>query len=375
MTTHRNIVDALTRAADDGQSLVMGTVVHVTGSSYGGVGARMLVHADDSTVGLVSGGCLEADLAEHARLVRESKVARVVTYDTRADDDSAWGLGLGCNGLIEVLLESLQPPAARAYAAILEQALGATSPSVLATVIGRTSASSVPEVGAHAFFDGANTETMGGWGDREILGLIRHDIPDAMAKQRRGLLRTYGTAGVAFEVIAPAVRLIVCGSGPDVIPLVRLARELGWNTTVVDHRPVDRERSQRFLGASVVECGDPAKLDDSVSITPQTACVVMAHNYARDLEYIGALLKSPAAYIGALGPRKRTERMLAEMNADEIVANDSRLFAPIGMDVGAEGPDGIALSIVAEVAAVMSGREGGHLRDRRGSLHGRPSGI
>src|SRR6476619_3352518 len=133
MTTHRSIVDALSSAAAEGASVVLATVVRVTGSSYGGVGARMVVRVDGSTFGIVSGGCLETDLADQARKVSETGVAKVVTYDTRADDDAAWGLGLGCNGLIDVLLEPLSAERARGVANILVDALQGESPSVLAT--------------------------------------------------------------------------------------------------------------------------------------------------------------------------------------------------------------------------------------------------
>lgn len=151
MTTQRAIVDELARAAAAGQSVVLATVVRVVGSSYGGVGARMLVRVDGSTVGLVSGGCLESDLAAHARRLHATGCAEVVTYDTRADDDGVWGLGLGCNGLIDVLLEPLLPASAAALASLLGLALGAGTPSVLATVVHVDApAPGAPAVGAHA---------------------------------------------------------------------------------------------------------------------------------------------------------------------------------------------------------------------------------
>src|SRR5689334_4286319 len=134
MTMLRTIVDALAHAAAAGEAVVLATVVRVVGSSYGGVGSRMLVRVDGSTVGIVSGGCLESDLAMHARRVHGAGVAEVVTYDTRADDDAIWGLGLGCNGLIEVLLEPLPPAQGAALAALLQRALDADAPTPLATV-------------------------------------------------------------------------------------------------------------------------------------------------------------------------------------------------------------------------------------------------
>lgn len=373
MTTHRSIVDALAATAANGTPVVLATVVRVTGSSYGGVGTRMVVRVDGSTVGIVSGGCLETDLAEQAKKVDREGKARVVRYDTRADDDAAWGLGLGCNGLIDVLLEPMTPGRAGAFAVLLEEALDASSTSVFATVI-RSSNDMEAVVGAHAWLTGEAIQTTGDWGDRAALALAQADLSEALAAGRRGLTKEYGGVEIAFEVVNPAVRLAICGSGPDVIPLVRLGNELGWTLTVVDHRPVEHAHVERFPGARVAECADPLRLAECVSLTPHTAAVVMSHHYARDLDYVRALLASEVSYIGVLGPRARAEKMLADMSASgELLRGTGRLFAPVGMDIGGDGPDAIAISIIAEVSAVIAGRSGGHLRDRRGPLH--PSAV
>lgn len=369
MTTHRVIIDALANSASAGDAVVLATVVRVTGSSYGGVGARMVVRVDGTTIGIVSGGCLETDLALHARQVHESGIPKVVTYDTRADDDAAWGLGLGCNGLIDVLLEPLQPAAAGALAVLLQQALSASESSVLATVTAG-SASDGPAPASHALFCGDTIETTNGWGNRSVLTLVKQDIPEAKAERRRGLVRDYDGVSVSFEVINPAVRLVVCGSGPDVVPLVRIGSELGWDITVVDHRPVEHAHPERFPGARVVECADSSKLAECVALTDHVAAVVMSHHFERDTEYVRALLESPARYVGVLGPRARAERMLEAMRGNGFTpVTDNRMFAPIGIDIGAEGPDAIALSIIAEVSTVMTGRDGGHLKNRAGPLH------
>jgi xanthine dehydrogenase accessory factor len=368
MTTHRAIVDALATAEQDSAAVVLATVVRVTGSSYGGVGTRMVIRVDGTTVGIVSGGCLESDLAEQARSVNADGRARVVTYDTRADDDAAWGLGLGCNGLIDVLLEPMTPAAAGDFSRLLSRALDADRPSVLATVMESGNPEST-SVGSHVLVAHNGVEHMGRM-SASAFDSISTDAGDALNAGRRGLVREYGQVQVAFEIVHPAIQLVICGSGPDVIPLVRFATELGWNVTVVDHRPVQHAHPERFPGARVVECADPLELAKSVSVTPRTAAVVMSHHFGRDTDYVRALLASNALYIGVLGPRARAERMLADMRAaGDAVADGDRLFAPIGMDIGGDGPDAIALSVIAEVSAVTSGRRGGHLRDRRGSLH------
>ncbi len=369
MTTHRAIVDALFKSAEGAEPVVLATVVRVTGSSYGGVGTRMVARVDGSTVGIVSGGCLESDLAEHARDVHMKRKPRVVTYDTRADDDTAWGLGLGCNGLIDVLLEPLAPVEAGAIGRLIEQALSASSPSALATVIASSGPDGAPALGAHALFDGETVQTTGDWGNRKVQDMARTDVGDAIAEGRRGLVREYDGVSIAFEVVKPAVRLIICGTGPDVVPLVTLGRQLGWNLTVIDHRPVVPEHEARFPGARLVECAAPERLADCVALDEQTAAVVMSHHFARDTEYVRTLLASRASYIGVLGPRARSERMLVAIGADGPRPDDPRLFAPIGLDVGGDGPEAIALSIATEASAVLDRRAAGHLRDRQAPLH------
>ena len=372
MTTHREVVDALLRAATVGDSVVLATVVRVTGSSYGGVGARMVIGTDGSTVGLVSGGCLESDLAEHARRVHATGRAEIVTYDTRDDDDAPWGLGLGCNGLIEVLLEPAPPPRGRDVAALIDRALAADSPSVIATVI-RVSDSEpgLPTAGSHALLGGSNVQSVGEWGSGSGLADAAKYVDEALAEGRRGLVREFGPVEVAFEVVMPSVRLVVCGTGPDAAPVARIASQLGWNVTVVDHRPLTNAHSSRFPGARVVECTEALRLADAVALTPRSAAVVMSHHFAQDRDYVQALLAADVAYLGVLGPRARTERMVAELTTGEAPPPTigDRFFAPVGLDLGGEGPDAIALAIISQVSAVTSGRAGGHLRDRRAPLH------
>jgi xanthine dehydrogenase accessory factor len=372
VTTHRAISDALRTSADNGQSTVLATVVRVTGSSYGGVGSRMLIRRDGSVVGLVSGGCLESDLAEHAKRVISAGRAEVVAYDTRNDEDAPWGLGLGCNGLIEVLLEPLKPNDAKTISEMLDAALGGSEPAVIASVIRSADSNLSAIVGAHALIQApSRLLTTGDWGNASLLDEASKKVPDALAAGRRGLVAELGAVEVAFEVVTPSVRLVVCGSGPDALPIAALATELGWDVTVVDHRPLTPAHVARFPGAKVVYCEDALCLRDKVSITPRTAAVVVSHHFERDRNYLESLLGSDSAYIGMLGPRARTERMLSDLSARGVKQGDGdeRLYAPVGMDIGGDGPDAIALAIIAEVSAIMSKRSGIHLRDKRGPLH------
>jgi xanthine/CO dehydrogenase XdhC/CoxF family maturation factor len=184
-------------------------------------------------------------------------------------------------------------------------------------------------------------------------------------------VREFDGVEVAYEVVTPAVPLVICGSGPDVVPIARFASELGWNVTVVDHRPDSDSHAARYHGARVVECPEDAKLGEAVALTPRTAAVVMSHHLVRDTDYVQALLDAGVAYVGVLGPRARTDRMLSDLAArqGEPLKNGERLFAPVGIDIGGDGPDAIALAVIAEISAVINGRRGGHLRDKRGPLH------
>ncbi|MBA3646040.1 MAG: XdhC family protein [Gemmatimonadaceae bacterium] len=371
MSSHTAIIDELTRAALRRDSTVLATVVRVTGSSYGGVGSRMLVRVDGSTVGLVSGGCLESDLAEHAKRVSSTGRAEVVSYDTRNDEDAPWGLGLGCNGLIEVLLEPLNSVDAEKMAHLLEVAVTRAEPAVIATVI-RVSESTAAgvEVGSHALLLDENKPiSTGSWGEILIEVLSKRD--DALSAGRKGFITAIGGAEISFEVVQPGVRLVVCGSGPDARPIAAFGAELGWDVTVVDHRPLTQSHTARFPRAKVAYCEDALCLVRTVSITPRTAAVVVSHHFERDRNYLESLLASDASYIGMLGPRARTERMLGDLAARGVKRGDgdARLYAPVGMDIGGDGPDAIALSIIAEVSAIMSKRTAMHLRDKRGPLH------
>ena len=369
MTTHRAIVEALFSSADNDEPVVLATVVRISGSSYGGVGTRMVARVDGSTVGIVSGGCLESDLAAHAIEVNRTGIPKVVTYDTRADDDTAWGLGLGCNGLIDVLLEPLGPVDAASIARLLDHGLTARSPGVLATVISSRGGDSDAQPGAHALFTEDSVLTTGNWGAGNTMAEVRRHVAAALEAGRRGTVVEADGCEVAFEIIRPAVRLVICGTGPDVSPLALMAVQAGWSVTVVDHRPLVEEHVKRFHGAQGVECDSPERLPETVIITPSTAVVVMSHHYPRDLGYLRALLATEAAYAGVLGPRARSERMLAELSEEERGRAEGRMFAPIGMDLGGDGREAIALSIMAEVSAVVSGRPGSHLRERKAPLH------
>ena len=319
MNEVRALVEAFDAANIRGERCALATVVSVEGSSYRRPGARMLVCESGIHTGTISAGCLESDVVEHAKRVLQTGAAKLVEYNTATtSDEEAWGLGLGCNGVVRVLVEPL----------------ASGSPCI------------------------------------EALRRSCEARPDAEPVSMATVYDVDGAAKVFIETLLPPIPLVIFGAGQDALPVVELARELGWYTEVVDPQARLDSRS-RFAIADRVTLARPEEdVGAHVGITPRTMTLLMSHNYAQDLALLRFLLASPARYIGVMGPRKRTERMLRELAATAAMA---RLHSPAGLDIGANGPAEIALSIVAEMRAVLNGRRGGMLRERRGSIHGGPA--
>jgi xanthine/CO dehydrogenase XdhC/CoxF family maturation factor len=331
-----DILDAIEERAARAEEMALATIVATRGSTYRRAGARLLVPAEGEPIGNISGGCLEGDVARIGREVIAGGQPRVVSFDLTADDDAVWGYGLGCNGAFEIYVE----PTARALEAarVLRAALSG-EPTVLSTVIA-----------------GPRTGTRWSGTDGAAAAALRDARP---------AVEEDGEERVFHEPMLPPLRLVVCSAGHDAIPLVRQAAELGWRVTVADvrRRLLTRER---FPGAGEFVDADPERAAEAVAPDERTAVVLMSHNYLRDIAYLRSFLDARLAYLGALGPRGRTEQMLAEIGRPDAI---ERLHAPAGLDIGAEGPEEVARAIVAEILAVTRGRSGGSLRDRRGPIH------
>lgn len=343
-----------------GRAAVLATLVKVVGSAYRRPGATMLVAADGAAVGTISGGCLESDVRAHAERVLSAGRPALLHYDL-ARDDPVWGLGMGCKADIDVLLEPLAPGPLPQHLAFTRQLVRTRRYGVVATVF-RAGGDAVP-VGARLLL--AEGQTGGGAAPDPAGDLVAGPLREAiLAAAREALERRrdavaghrgpWGSVEVLYHVVVPPIALFACGGG-DAQPLVRLAEQLGWHATQV-------QGDARRTG-----------LDAAPAPDARTAAVVMTHNYVRDLALLGELLPSPAGYIGILGPRARMAQLLDDVRRDGVVPTDTqlaRLFAPVGLDVGAESPEEVALAIAAEVLAVFSGREGGQLRSRKGAIHG-----
>ncbi len=306
----------------------------------------MLVSAHGDSIGAVSGGCLERDVTEHAHAVITDGKPRLLTYDTR--------LTLGCHGVVEIFVECVPGPGGDVVGYLGRQ-LATRKPALLATVFS---------------------------GDLP-LGSYPHLAPSCPPECEEGLsqvlrmgrsaLRTLdaGRSEVFFGWIEPPIRLIVIGTGYDVIPLVRLTRELGWEVQVIGH-PGDAGAFKGLLDVEEVIVSGPGELTAQLQPDGFTAAVLMTHHFGRDLAFLQALLPIGLPYLGLLGPRKRREQLLTALADNGFVPEPDMLAAlrsPVGLDLGGETPEEIALSIVAEVRAVLSGREGMPLRDRKTGIH------
>jgi xanthine dehydrogenase accessory factor len=365
-----DVLDALTSLRAHGQRMALATIVAVRGSTYRRPGARLLVPEEGAPIGNISGGCLEGDVADMARVVLQDGVARLAGWDLTADDDEVWGLGLGCNGAIEVFIEPAERAAAVTQA--LREALEQERPISVITALESGASSVTPGARLLVRSDGS---IEGSLGDEGIDGEATVAAKELLAGGRSEI-RTFANATRAFvEVLEPPLRLVICGAGHDAIPLVRAAAGIGWRPIVVDDREAFLTEDRFPEAHTSVHVPEPFDVGARVSFDERTCAVVMTHNYVRDRDYLRSLLGSSVGYIAMLGPAARTQRILMDL-ADagvEITDEDrARIHGPAGLDLGAEGPDEVAHAIIAEILAVRHQRSGGFLRERPGPIHDRP---
>jgi xanthine dehydrogenase accessory factor len=359
----RELDDILRARGRASGPMVLATVVAVSGSSYRRPGARMLMGGDGWLAGGVSGGCLEGDLVRKA-FFWTSEGPRVLRYDTTGDtaeDEGALTFALGCNGVVDILLERWEPEGPGDALTFAAEARARSLRAVVATVYQGPSEA----VGARLMLreDGVAAGNLTG----ALLEPVRAAATEALV---RGVPFSGGCGGaeVLVEVVEPAPPVVVFGSGFDVAPVVARAQGLGWHLTVVADRPVEMLR-RRFPQAQAHVASRATDVLEKVPLSPRSLVLVMTHSLPQDRELLARLLPLPVRYLGVLGPRSRTERILRELAQPPTAAQLEKLHAPMGLDLGAEGADEIALSIIAEVQTVLAGREGGRLRERRAPIH------
>ena len=329
-------------------SLVLVTIFETSGSTYSKAGTHMLIDGEGDFRGMLSGGCLEGDLALRASNVIESGIPQAVTYDL-AQDDELWGLGVGCDGVMQVFLQALT--AANGYEPFqaIATAMQGDRPARLAIVI----ESEHPDVAPGAAAIGVEDRVRGlGLAD----GLAGRLVQDVRRPAYERVSLDDHPIGVLMAKIHPPPRVLVLGAGPDAEPVVRFASELGWRCTVVDHRDAYIE-SGGFNAAEKVICLPAGELAATLDLSHFQAAVVMSHHLASDRAYLEQLATTDMSYVGLLGPAARRDRLLSELG-ERGQSLSTRLHGPAGIDIGGRGPAAIALSIVAEVQGVLQGRIG-----------------
>ncbi len=328
--------------------MVLATVCYTEGSTYSKAGHRILIADNGDYQGLVSGGCLEGDLAEHADQVIADGVARVVTYDMRDDADELWGLGVGCNGLIRILLQRLDAATAYEPYATLANCIQGRDPAICATVI-ESRDDTIP-VGATFVtdVDGARVLSF------EIADRCQSTMLHECKKTRSGAdtrlavhCLTDGDLTVLYSRVPPLLRILVLGAGLDAIPLVNIADQLGWLVTIVDHRQAYLEKAQ-FDQRPHAFHREPEQLASSIELAQFSAAIVMSHHLATDRIYLRQLAPSRIPYVGVLGPPARRGRLVEDLTREGVDGLD-RIRGPIGVDIGATCAESIALSILAEI--------------------------
>jgi xanthine dehydrogenase accessory factor len=368
MNEFRRIHDAAARLQAEGHPYALATLVKVEGSAYRRPGARVVVGPDGATTGIISGGCLEREIAHHAAGVLRSGRPVVVQLAAARGED-LFGTGAGCGGTVHVLVQRVDPrdPAPRALN-LLAQAAGSDYPHALATVF-RAEGTLAGEVGRHLLVgpDGAARGSVADAALREALvrageRTLEDGRPEALTLALPG-----GEVEALVERILPPVRLAVFGGGPDVEALVRQGAAVGWHVLVAGTRPVAELRAAFPAAAEWVSLVHAEQVAERVRLTPRTAAVVTTHNYVRDRALVEALLHSPAPYVGVIGSRQRFRDLLADLRGSGAPVGTARrrLFGPAGLDLGAETPEEIALSVVAEAHAVLAARSARPLRGPR----------
>jgi xanthine dehydrogenase accessory factor len=367
------IITAYKEAQRNARQTALATVVHVEGSSYRRPGARMLVEDNGRMTGAISGGCLEGDALRKALMTMTRNENKLVTYNTLDDDDAVFGVQLGCNGIVHILFEPIDPTQTNHPIALLEKSLMERKDTVLVTVFSlKNNSGSQP--GTCYFSDGESIST----------NLTEPALEESVAKdaaivlaQRQSLMKEYNdTELTAFvELVEPPISLIIIGAGNDAMPLVEIASVLGWQITIIDGRATHVNR-QRFPKAQQLVVGKPVEAKKKILLDKRTVVILMTHNYNYDLEMLGLLLQENFSYIGTLGPKKRLNRMLTELGEKGLIVTERQrdmIYGPTGLDIGAETSEEIALSVLAEIKAVLMARQGASLRDRTDAIHSRES--
>lgn len=360
----RNIIQIYDSLDHSSEKVALASVVNVEESSYRRIGARMLVQSTGTWVGGISGGCLEGDALRRSQAAIYKNQSALVVYDTMDDDRNQIGVGLGCNGRIEVLLTPVDPENPDNEIEILRKIQHATTPSILLKVIGAAEETEI--LGQLKLVSITESQV-------DFVGIERHQLAalleEVIAKKAPRVFSCksifYGDIKILIEFIRPETRLVIAGDNYDVNAMAGVANELGWEIHIIGK--AKKLSKQIFSLAKHVLDYQQA---DEVVVNDYTAVILMSHDYQKDLDLLQLFYPQKPAYLGMLGPKKRFLKMkneLVDMSFDE----QGFLFSPTGLEIGAESPQEIALAIASEIVATMRKKSGSSLRSKEGTIHDR----
>ncbi|MEH2220545.1 MAG: XdhC family protein [Nostoc sp.] len=366
------ILEGFESSQKSGEITFLATVVKTQGSTYRRPGAKMLMTDTGLIIGTISAGCLENDVFEYTKQRMSDGKPIVVTYDSTASEDILWGFGLGCNGIVQVLIERLETESTLNAIAFTQECFHQKHLGIIATVFAFEGGVDM-KLGSRLLLY-PNGKILTDIKDPNLIKYLSADTQAALANQKSSV-KNYqlplGSAEVFIEVIQPPTPLVIFGAGYDALPVAQFAQALGWEVTVVDCR-ANEATKVRFSPPCNVILSNRDIVHKQVLITDRTVAVVMTHNYLDDLEILNVMLPSPARYIGILGPKHRTERLLQDLSTEKIVTTSeqlNRLYSPIGIDIGADTPEEIAIAIIAEIQAVLTNRQSNFLKNRNQPIH------
>lgn len=360
------ILNAYSQAKTAGKKAALATVVKVEGSSYRQPGARMLVTEDGSLTGAISGGCLEGDALRKALLSINQQQNKLITYNTNNEDDIELGLQLGCNGIVHILFEYIDDEVVNNPISLLRQLQTERKAAVILTVFSLKR--QALQLGTILFHKSSKT-------------IYSNDLAIEMLPDITEVLQTKTTVIKALqddnqnealiEYINPPISLIIAGAGNDVQSLVEITSVLGWEVTIGDGRATHAV-SSRFPKAKEILVVNPEQFLENIKVDDQTYVILMTHNYKYDLAMLKLVLETNCSYIGILGPKTKLNRMLEDLLLEGIKVSEEqleRIYGPIGLDIGAETSEEIALSVLAEIKAVIANKQGTSLKYKTGKIH------
>ena len=370
----REIINAYNKARKNEKRLALATLVHLNGSSYRRPGARMIVDEEGQLTGAISGGCLEGDALRKAVFCIHTQIPKLVVYDTSDEEDATIGIQLGCSGIIQVLFEPIDENDPLNPIELLKKAIHKRQNTVLVTLYapqikkGDTVGTSMLLEDSGEFHNNSTFQF--------VPETLMQDIKETLTIKKSSF-KSYNlndnTFNAFLSFISPPISLIIVGAGNDAIPLQSIAETLGWEVTIVDGRHT-YAKIERFSSACQIIVSKPEKVLQQIPIDEKSVFVLMTHNYNYDYAILKALLDKNIPYIGALGPKKKLDNMITDLKAENIFLNERQkniLYGPVGLELGAETPAEIALSITAEIMSVMHNKKGGSLRNLLTEIHPR----